>query len=112
LPEAYGGSASCSDVPRLLLRIVGSTGGHDKALLGIVEAFARDCQGFCARYMPWLMCARCMPRLMCARGMPRPLLKGANLWCSSHAESAQGMMRLFSFSPLELFSGFPPIVGV
>jgi hypothetical protein len=33
-PEAYGGSASCSDVPRLLL--------------GIVETFMLDaCQGLC-----------------------------------------------------------------
>jgi len=100
-PEAYGGLSSCSDVTRLLLGIAGSTGGHDEALLRIVEAFARDCQGFYARYMWWLMCAR---------GMPRPLLRGTSLWCSSHAESARGMMRLLSFSPFELFSGFPPIV--
>jgi len=100
-PEAYGGLSSCSDVTRILLGIAGSTGGHDEALLGIVEAFALDCQGFCARYMSWLICAR---------GMPRPFLRGASLWCSSHAESAQGMMRLLSFSRLELFSGFPPIV--
>jgi hypothetical protein len=35
------------------------------------------------------------------------LLKDTSLWCSSHAESTQGMTRLLSFSPLELFSGVP-----
>jgi hypothetical protein len=36
--EAYGDSASCSDLPRILLGIAGFTGGHDEALFGIVEA--------------------------------------------------------------------------
>jgi hypothetical protein len=84
-PEAYGGSASCSDVPRLLLGIARSAGGHDEALLGY-------CQGFCLG----------LPRLMCARCMPRPLLRGL-----SHAESTRGMTRLLSFSPFELFDGVP-----
>jgi hypothetical protein len=75
-PEAYGGSASCSDVPRLLLGIARSAGGHDEALLEIVKAFAWDCQVLCV--------------LDACRGL-----------CSG----ARGMTRLFSFSPLELFSG-------
>jgi hypothetical protein len=65
-PEAYDGSASCSDVPRLLLRIAGFAGGHDEALLGIVKAFAWDCQGLCVLNACRGLCsgARVMPSLL------------------------------------------------
>jgi hypothetical protein len=93
----------CLGLPGLLEAMMRLCSRLSRLLLRIAKAFVLDaCRGLCVLDACRGLCVLEVCRDLCSRR--------ASLWCSSHVESTRGMTRLLSFSPLELFSGVPPIV--